>query len=198
MTCPARTHAKQEEPIFKLARNNHTQSTTMKMIPSLLLLSLLLVTPLWADEAKPNLNDPATLERILVEALDLDVMEKRGEEGEELFHAPDSQEPYTGWVKRMYKNGKINRLWQYKDGKLHGLETEWYENGQKRGEANYVDGKRHGLLTSWHENGQKRYETNYVDGKMHGLRTGWYEDGQKGRERNFKDGKRHGLETEWM
>ena len=169
----------------------------MKMIPSLLLLSLLLVTPLWADEAKPNLNDPATLERILVEALDLDVMEKRGEEGEELFHAPDSQEPYTGWVKRMYENGKVRYLLQIKDGKEHGLSTWWYDNGQKKGETNYKDGKPHGLETVWHENGQKEYEINYKDGKKHGLMTWWHENGQKRWEANYKDDELHGLGTEW-
>lgn len=53
----------------------------MKMIPSLLLLSLLLVTPLWAVEAKPNLEDPETRERILDGAKNDGELEWRGEAG---------------------------------------------------------------------------------------------------------------------
>ena len=91
----------------------------------------------------------------------------------------------------------LSRLYQLKDGKLHGLSTWWYENGKKSGEANYVDGKAHGLETWWYENGQKSSETNYVDGKRHGTDTRWFDNGQKGRESNLKDSRRHGLETEW-
>ena len=157
----------------------------------------ILFSPLMADEAKPNLDDPAKLEKTLAEALNLSVIEKRGDEGEELFHAPDSQEPYTGWVKRMYENGKVHGLLQIKKGKPHGLATMWHENGQKRGEDNYKDGKMNGLTTTWYENGQKRRETNYVDGELNGLWKGWYENGQKRRETNYVDGKKHGLHTEW-
>ena len=52
----------------------------MKLLPYLL--SSLLLSPLMADEAKPNLDDPAKLEKTLAEALNLSVIEKRGEEGE--------------------------------------------------------------------------------------------------------------------
>ena len=31
--------------------------------------------------------------------------------------------------------------YNYKDGKLDGLNTDWYENGQKRGEGTYKDDK---------------------------------------------------------
>ena len=165
------------------------------MLPCLLL--LLLVTHLWADEAKPNLEDPATLEKILEQALDMSVMEKRGEEGEELFHAPDSQEPYTGWVKRMYKNGKVIYLLQIKDGEKHGLRPEWDVDGQKKRQTNYVDGKQHGLETWWYDNGQKQEETHYMGGKKHGLETWWQGNGQKKYVRNYVDGKKHGLETWW-
>ena len=209
MTCPARTHAKQEEPIFKLARNNHTQSTTMKMIPSLLLLSLLLVTPLWADEAKPNLNDPETRERILDGAKDDGELEWRGEAGEELAYFPNSKTPYSGWLKRMHENGQVNALAQIENGLLT-LETMWYENGQRASQGVYKNGllisasawqpdstkcpftnleNGNGLIVIRHQNGQKNYEINYKGGKMHGLMTWWHENGQKSGEANYKDGK---------
>jgi antitoxin component YwqK of YwqJK toxin-antitoxin module len=60
---------------------------------------------------------------------------------QELAYAPNQETPYTGWAKRMYDNGQIEWLIQYKDGKWDGLVTRWYENGQKRSEANWKDGK---------------------------------------------------------
>ena len=155
-----------------------------------------------AGEAKPNLNDPVTLEQIMAQAINEDELRKRGEEGAQLYYAPNSQTPYTGWVVKHVPNLRasisiLSRLYQLKDGKLHGLSTWWYENGKKSGEANYVDGKAHGLETWWYENGQKSSETNYVDGKLHGTDTRWFDNGQKGRESNLKDSRRHGLETEW-
>jgi len=158
----------------------------MKLLPYLL--SSLLFSPLMADEAKPNLDDPAKLEKTLAEALNLSVIEKRGEEGEELFHAPGSQEPYTGWVKRMYENGKVYGLFQIKKGKPHGLATMWHENGQKRRETNYVDGKVHGLKTGWHENGQKKIEVSYVDGELNGLHTEWDGNGKVASQTKWENG----------
>ena len=47
-----------------------------------------------------NLDDPETLDKILAEAIDADKIQKRGEEDEKLFYAPNESNPYTGWVKR--------------------------------------------------------------------------------------------------
>ena len=164
----------------------------MKILPLLLLSFALLI-----GCGKPNLDDPKTLDQILVEAIDEGELQERGKEGEELGYAPNSQTPYTGWVKGMYENGKVRYLLQVKDGKAHGLSTWWHDNGQKKGETNYKDGKEHGLETVWYENGQKELETNYKDGKEHGLMTGWHENGQKAGEGNLKDGKAHGLSIIW-
>ena len=144
----------------------------MKLLPFFLLSLFLLV-----GCGKPNLDNPAKLNEILEEAIDGDKLQWRGKEGEKLGYAPNSQTPYTGWVKAMHENGQVSVLYQLKDGKQHGLATSWHENGEKYWETNYKDGKPRGLVTAWHENGQKRSETNYKDGKQHGLRTWWDEDG---------------------
>ena len=129
------------------------------------LLPLLLAPQLLADDAKPNLDDPATRGKIVAQAIDEHELQKRGEEGAQLYYAPNSQTPYTGWVKQMGENGQLQVLHQLKDGKEHGLMTMWHENGQKSGEGHYKDGKEHGLATRWHENGQKGMEANFMNGK---------------------------------
>ena len=103
----------------------------------------------------------------------------------------------NGLVVLYYDDGKKMSQDKYKDGRRHGLATEWSHSGQKESETNYVDGEKHGLRTEWYENGKKYSETNYKDGKEHGLETRWHENGQKKSEVNYKDGKRHGLMTQW-
>ena len=139
-----------------------------------------------------------------------------------VFYTKDTNEPYSGSVFSLDKNGR-NKLesiledgkmisyknlewWDdgqkryeviWKDGKKDGLSTFWYENGQKRYEKTYKDGLQDGLETWWYENGQKRSEGTYKDGKLDGLWTGWYENGQKRSEGTYKDGKLDGLFTLW-
>ena len=79
----------------------------------------------------PTLDDPATRGKIVAQAIDEHELQKRGEEGAQLYYAPNSQTPYTGWVKQMGENGQLQVLHQLKDGKEHGLMAKWYEDGQK-------------------------------------------------------------------
>ena len=90
--------------------------------------------------AKIDLDDPATRKRIIAEAIDNEKMQSRGEEGEKLVYAPNQQTPYSGWAKRMYDNGQVKWLHQYKDGKYDGPTTLWLSNGQKWLEHTFKDG----------------------------------------------------------
>ena len=143
----------------------------------------------------PKPQEPKDL---FADAIDLDKLQKRGREGEEILYFPNSDTPYTGKViGSRDPSGKPWELFNYKDGKLDGLSTGWYENGQKEYEINYKDGKVDGLATGWYENGQKKYENNWKDGDRDGLSTSWYENGQKELEHNYKDGEKDGLSTSW-
>lgn len=96
---------------------------------------------------------------------------------------------YTGWAKRSHDNGQVKELAQYKNGKQHGVSTEWYENGQKRMERNYKEGNKDGLTTTWYENGQKETEVNYKDGKQDGLWVFYKdEDGEEYARETYKNG----------
>ena len=169
-------------------------------------------------ETANNLGDPETLDKIIAEAIDLEKLQKRGEEGEEIRYAPDQNTPYTGWEKLMHENGQIELLIQYKDGKMDGLGARWHANGQKVVEGNLKDGKvwtvvgwkpngeksetnvvkGNGVLVyEYYENGQKQSQLNFKDGKMDGLGTRWYRNGQMEKEVTYRDGKKDGLLTEW-
>ena len=122
----------------------------MKMVPFFLLSLFLLV-----GCGKPDLDDPAKLDEILEEAIDMGKLQWRNKEGETLYYTPNSETPYTGWVKAMHWNGQVSVLYQLKDGKPHELSTKWWENGQKKSEYNYKDSKLHGLWTSGMRTGRR-------------------------------------------
>jgi antitoxin component YwqK of YwqJK toxin-antitoxin module len=126
----------------------------------------------------PDLDDPKTLDGIIAQAIDEDKLQKRGKEGEELFYVPNTQTPYTGWKKKLYKNGQVEELSHFKDGKLEGVVTVWHENGQKKVEINCKDGKLEGFGASWYENGEKKSEGNFKDGKLVTV-TRWTPKGEK-------------------
>ena len=91
------------------------------------------------------------------------------------------------WKSYYHSTGKKIFDYNYKNGKLNGLNTDWYENGQKNFRGTYKDDKEDGLITSWYENGQKEEEGTWKDGKEDGLFTEWYENGQKKYEGTIKD-----------
>ena len=94
---------------------------------------------------EPDLRDPDTLSSILAEAVDLDVLQERGEEN--LIYAPNESEPYTGWAKDMYsKSTQVGILGQYEDGKWTGRWVGWYANGQMMSEGQYENGEQTGAM----------------------------------------------------
>ena len=154
-----------------------------------------------ASDAKIDLGEIETVNRIAAESIDrheiLSVaaggltqglkLQKRIKDGEELIYAPNQQTPFTGSAAWYKDNGKLSKVSQFKNGKLHGLSTRWYDNGQKQGELNYKDGKYHGLWTSWYDNGQKETEGNWKDGKLMSMEV-WEPNGEKCPVTNVKDG----------
>ena len=93
---------------------------------------------------------------------------------------------FTGVAVKKYPNGQKMNEGTHKDGKWHGLWTEWYENGQKKWEETWKDGN---LVTAtvWKPNGEKCPDTNVVNGN--GIMCWYHDNGQKRGEATFKDGK---------
>jgi antitoxin component YwqK of YwqJK toxin-antitoxin module len=97
-----------------------------------------------------------------LEGVNQDELELR----EGIWYLKGQDTPYTGKIFAKYSNGKMWREWNYKNGKVDGLQVEWHQNGKKWNEVNYKDGKRDGLWVQWHKNGQKRDEENWKDGEV--------------------------------
>ena len=78
------------------------------------------------------------------------------EERNGIFYEVNQVTPFTGLMQGLYPNGQKSIEGNFKDGKKHGVRTEWHENGQKKSEVNYKDGKRQGVKTEWHKDGTKK------------------------------------------
>ncbi len=93
---------------------------------------------------------------------------------------------FTGVAVKKYPNGQKMNEGTHKDGKWHGLWTEWHENGQKKWEETWKDGN---LVTAtvWKPNGEKCPDTNVVNGN--GIMCWYHDNGQKRGEATFKAGK---------
>jgi uncharacterized protein (TIGR02145 family) len=96
-----------------------------------------------------------------------------------LHYAVNEEDPYCGKVVGSYQSGQKSVESAFKNGKLHGVTTEWYYNGQKKSEVAYEDGVKSGTSRGWYENGQLAAEGNYKDGKLLGKLQCWYQDGQR-------------------
>ena len=133
-----------------------------------------------------DLDDAETREKIIVEAVDEGDLESARGKASETKHFGEPRTPYSGWVKWMWPNGKVQSLFQLKNGKRGGLFTSWYPNGQKEGEGICKAGKIWTLVV-WKPNGEKCPVTNIVNGN--GIRVNYDEDGTVVDRDFYKDGK---------
>ena len=114
-----------------------------------------------------DLDYNETLAKIVAEAIDMGTLQKRSKAGEEFSYAPVEQIPYTGWTKRMYDDGKLGYLKQYKDGKPDGAYYNyWQSNGQKWIEGNFKDGKEVGIWVFYNKDGTVSSRHTYKDGEV--------------------------------
>jgi uncharacterized protein len=136
-----------------------------------------------------------------------------------IYYINGKESSKTTWS--YYRNLQMKFEQNTKNGKAHGIQTDWYENGQKMLEGNFINGKTEGTVTKWYENGNKeeeknlkadiedgkqtkwyengqmKEEVNYIVGEKEGTSKYWYENGQKLFEGYFINGKGEGLQTSW-
>ena len=118
------------------------------------------------------------------DAVNVRVLEYRGEDDDELYYMPGSQTPYTGWFYGK-SNGQLRHLTHTKEGRWDGEPTGWYQSGQKRFQREFKKGDLVTFIT-WKPNGEKCPVTNVVDGNGVAI---WYdEDGSVDYRFTYRDG----------
>ena len=95
---------------------------------------------------------------------------------------------FHGLLRGLWKSGKLEREFMYKNGNKHGLARYWYESGKLKYEEMYKNGKLHGLTQRWYKSGELQSEFMYADGDLHGITRRWYKSGKLYYESVYKNG----------
>lgn len=87
-------------------------------------------------------------------------------------------------------DGSVIGIYNFVDGKYHGLCMEWHDNGTLSWYANFVDDKVHGTTMTWWPSGVLSTLINYIDGVRDGWARTWNEDGELISEKFYVDGEK--------
>jgi antitoxin component YwqK of YwqJK toxin-antitoxin module len=88
-----------------------------------------------------------------------------------LFYNKQTNKPFTGLVNEFFpfKDSKQIRVSRhFKDGKQHGLRSQFYNDGKKFIDIFYKNGKKHGRATNWHRSGQITWERHFKEDQLDG------------------------------
>jgi antitoxin component YwqK of YwqJK toxin-antitoxin module len=90
---------------------------------------------------------------------------------EGLFYNKQTKKPFTGLVNEFFpfkdiKQIRVSR--HFKDGKQHGLRSQFYNDGKKFIEISYIKGKKHGRAVNWHRSGQITWERHFKEDQLDG------------------------------
>ncbi len=105
--------------------------------------------------------------------------------------------PFTGTSVSMYDDRTRAEEVTWKDGRMHGLKTEFYKNGVVHAKLFFEEGKRNGPFTYYYPNGSEKMKGNYKYDLLHGELTGFYGNGQMSYLHNYEDGVRTGWLYTW-
>lgn len=99
---------------------------------------------------------------------------------------------YTDGMKhgvfKTYRNGKLNRIQQFRYGRLHGHQEDYYSNGQVNCTGNYQHHRRDGFYKCFYASGQPMLEDTFRQGLRHGMHRQWDSKGNILWEMPFKNG----------
>lgn len=132
----------------------------------------------------------------------------------DVLYEPNSEVPFTGFIKKVYKNTQIDLMIRVSSGELVEIER-WKENGIPIFSVGIIKGSMdlsnipsgmdalddklfNGLTRFWFSNGQIMLESNYKNGKRDGLTRSWYENGNPKVEESYKDGLKDGNAKSWF
>ena len=139
--------------------------------------------------APPDLKDPDTYRTAIREAEPMGKLSHKRMYGMILLYVDENDEPYTGWVKKEWENGKIRELGYLEDGQKQGTWMNWHASGLKKSEIHWVNDLLVGSFEVWHPNGSIKVRGQTKDGETDGEWTQFYTNGKLERISNNRIGK---------
>lgn len=110
-----------------------------------------------------------------------------------LFYENGYTEPFSGTAIKKDKKNNILILWEYKNGKNHGIGKNFYENGNLKFYGEFQNGVPHGVIKDFDINGNVILEENFKHGILDGEKREFYKNGNIKNLETYKEGFLHGL-----
>lgn len=92
------------------------------------------------------------------------------------FSQIEMKKGFSGLWCQWYRNGNIDCVGNFLDGKLNGKLEEWFKKGHKGFVGSYINDVKEGQHERWYRNGNKMYIIIYDKGKINSM-SGWNKDG---------------------
>ncbi len=96
-----------------------------------------------------------------------------------------------------YSNGKVNSIFTYKNGMIHGDFVGYDFYGNLRAEGTYVNNDQQGPFKTYYPDGTLKFEENYTSGNLDGDYKIYYENGQLEDSYSYINGRLEGISLEY-
>ncbi|WP_022942348.1 toxin-antitoxin system YwqK family antitoxin [Psychromonas hadalis] len=96
-----------------------------------------------------------------------------------------------------FKNGHLQYLHSYQNGKKNGLSNTYNESGQLLISTNYKHNLRHGKTLQFYKNGHIKSEKRYQENLQHGGSSGYFLTGALQWQSHYHSGLREGIYKEY-
>ena len=90
----------------------------------------------------------------------------------------DNQGHKNGLCFYFTADGKLYKIANFLNNKLHGKYTEYYPNGKIKKTINYENNKKNGICKEYYECGALKSKTCYQDDAIHGIFEKYYTNGK--------------------
>lgn len=93
-----------------------------------------------------------------------------------ILYKVNSDQPYSGYLKRSYSNGQVELHEEYKDG-VKIWQKSYHDNGQLKYDLKFKKGKIHGKNLEYYKNGNLKLEAIWTNGVRDSMKF-YYESGE--------------------
>ncbi len=126
----------------------------------------------------PDLKDSQTYETAIREAEPIGKLTRKRMYGMLMLYVDKDENPYTGWVRKDWKEGDLKELGYLEDGQKQGTWMSWHTNGVKESEIHWENDLMVGSFDAWHPNGSIKVRGQTKDGEVDGEWQQFYSNGK--------------------
>ncbi|GAB3932636.1 toxin-antitoxin system YwqK family antitoxin [Larkinella terrae] len=107
------------------------------------------------------------------------------------------EKPFTGSLFRLNDHADTVFLYQYRNGREHGIQKVWYFKGRLQEVRLFNNGEKEGRHVGYWKNGKKRFEYLFERDLFNGIQKEWHANGRRFKHMQYRAGYEQGLQQIW-